>query len=206
MSRTRSISDEALLDKALPVFWKRGYAATSLRDLTEATGLSSAALYHRFEDKDGIFVEVLRRYADQDLSPLLSRLQACDDPLAAVRGFFDALLAMTDADPARRGCLLVNTAVDGAPVSESVRALVRERLNKVEAFFRAQLKRAQRAGQLDAEFDVAAHAGLLLGTVLALRVLGRLDPDRARLRRMVRQALAPLTTQRQITSRRRSTR
>ncbi|MDE2344299.1 MAG: TetR/AcrR family transcriptional regulator [Betaproteobacteria bacterium] len=204
MARTRSISDDALLDKALPVFWERGYAATSLRDLTQVTGLSSAALYHRFEDKDGIFVEVLRRYADQGLSPLLARLRACDNPLTAVRGFFDALLAMTNADPAHRGCLLVNTALDGAPISERARALVRERLNHVEAFFLMQLRRAQKSGQLDRGFDAAAYATVLLGTVLALRVLGRLDPDHTRLRRMVRQALAPLVTRRQTTSRRRS--
>jgi TetR/AcrR family transcriptional repressor of nem operon len=204
MARTRSISDDALLDKALPVFWERGYAATSLRDLTQVTGLSSAALYHRFEDKDGIFVEVLRRYADQGLSPLLARLQACDNPLTSVRGFFDALLAMTNADPAHRGCLLVNTALDGAPIPERARALVRERLNHVEAFFLMQLRRAQKSGQLDRGFDAAAYATVLLGTVLALRVLGRLDPDHTRLRRMVRQVLAPLVTRRQTTSRRRS--
>ncbi|MDE2344294.1 MAG: TetR/AcrR family transcriptional regulator [Betaproteobacteria bacterium] len=206
MARTRSISDDALLDKALPVFWERGYAATSLRDLTQVTGLSSAALYHRFEDKDGIFVEVLRRYADQGLSPLLARLRARDNPLTAIRGFFDALLAMTNADPAHRGCLLVNTALDGAPISERARALVRERLNHVEAFFLMQLRRAQKSGQLDRELDAAAYATVLLGTVLALRVLGRLDPDHTRLRRMVRQTLAPLVTRRQTTSRSRSAR
>jgi len=192
MSRARRIADDAVLDRALAVFWRSGYAATSLRALAEATGLGAAALYHRFADKDGLFLAALRRYADQGLGERLARLAAMDAPLAAIRSFFDDLVELSANDPERRGCLLVNTALDGATLSDAARAEVRARLGEVEGFFRARLLHARAAGQLDPAIDPDATAEALLGTVFAIRVLARLDPEPARLRRLAAHALAPL--------------
>ena len=192
MSRSRTIDDEIVLDRAMAVFWQRGYAATSMRDLSEATGLGAAALYHRYHDKDGLFVEALRRYADEGLVERLARLSALQEPRAAISGFFDELIDMSVNDRDRRGCLLVNTVLDGATMSQAARDLVRKRLGDVEAFFRAQLQRAREAGRIGLEIDPGHAAEALLGTVLAIRVMARLDPDHGRLRRLAYTALASL--------------
>lgn len=192
MPRTRMLSDETILERAIGVFWQNGYAGTSLRDLTLATGLSSAALYHRFIDKDGLFVEALRRYADEGLVERLARLSAARDPLRAIDDFLDELIAMSLADPHHRGCLLVNTALDGAAMSDEARTLVRTRLGEVERFFAERLKQAVADGALDPETDIAATATALLGTVFAIRVMARLDPNPKRLRALADHAIASL--------------
>lgn len=192
MPRTRTLPDETVLERAIGVFWQNGYAGTSLRDLTQATGLSSAALYHRFTDKDGLFVEALRRYADEGLVERLARLSAAADPLCAIGVFLDELIAMSLADPQHRGCLLVNTALDGASMSDEARALVRTRLGEVEHFFAGRLKQAVADSALDANTDVAATATALLGTVFAIRVMARLDPNPTRLRTLADHAIASL--------------
>lgn len=192
MSRTRALSDDTVLQRAIGVFWKSGYAGTSLRDLTQATGLSAAALYHRFTDKDGLFVEALRRYADDGLVERLARLSASDDGLGAIHDFLDELIIMSLADPDHRGCLLVNTALDGAAMSSAARHLVRSRLGEVEAFFAEQLQRAIAGGMLSPAIDIAGTATALLGTVFAIRVLARLDPDPRRLRALATHAMASL--------------
>ncbi|OYV40651.1 MAG: TetR family transcriptional regulator, partial [Acidocella sp. 20-61-6] len=95
MSRPRTLNDDELLDRARDVFWRQGYAGTSLRDLTNATKLSTAALYNRFGDKAGLFREVLRRYADTGLSnELLPHFAAMPDPRDAVVGFFAELITL----------------------------------------------------------------------------------------------------------------
>jgi len=192
MPRPRQHCDEAILDKALDIFWNRGYAATSMRDLSAACGLSIAALYHRFTDKDGLFVAVLRRYADQGLRERLARLADVRPPLRAIRTFFDELIEMSICDPDRRGCLLVNTALDGAALPDAAGDMVRERLGEIEAFFRVKLHEARSDGSLAPSIKPAAAAESLLGTVLAVRVLARLNPESRRLRRLVRSALGPL--------------
>lgn len=192
MPRTRTLSDDTILERAIGVFWKNGYAGTSLRDLTQATGLSSAALYHRFTDKDGLFVQALRRYADDGLAERLARLSAIADPLDAICNFLGELIALSLADPLHRGCLLVNTALDGAAMSASARQLVRVRLGEVEAFFADRLKSAVARGTLDPKTDVAATATALLGTVFAIRVMARLDPDPKRLQALAEHAIVSL--------------
>jgi len=192
MPRTRTLDDETVLDRATAVFRRRGYAGSSMRDLTEATDLSTAALYHRFNDQEGLFLESLRRYADQGLTDRFARLSALGSPVNAIRTFFDELVDMTAADPDRLGCLLVNTVLDGAATSTAASALVHERLGDVETFFRSSLQRARRAALIEVTIKPAAMAEILLGTVLAIRVLARLDADRARLRRLTDNALLPL--------------
>lgn len=189
MPRIRALSDEVILERAISVFWRRGYADASLRDLTAAIGLSASALYYRFVDKDGLFVAALTRYADEGLVERLARLSAFDDPLQAIRALIDELIALSLADPERRGCLLVNTALDGASMSQAARAVVCERLGEVEAFFATQLRRAVATGALLAETDVAAKAAALLGAVVGVRVLARLDADTKRLRALADHAM-----------------
>ena len=193
MSRSRAIDDEIVLDRAVMLFWQRGYAATSIRDLSVATGLSAAALYHRYHDKDGLFVEALSRYADEGLIERLARLSDLQDPLSAISGFLDELIDMSINDQDRRGCFLVNTVLDGAKLSPAARDMVRKRLGEVETFFRDQLRRAQNKDGIDPEIDPGHAAEALLGTVLAIRVMARLDPDPGRLRRLASTAVASLT-------------
>lgn len=192
MSRHRSIDDGTVLDRALELFWQHGYADTSMRDLTRATGLGSAALYHRFTGKDGLFMETVRRYADRRLHERLSRLTELDEPLEAISRFFDEIVSLSVDDRHRRGCFLVNTAVDGADMSEAARSLVRDRLSEVEAFFRGRLELARERGQLAPDLQPDVIAETLFGTMLAIRVLARLQPDENRLRRLADCALTPL--------------
>lgn len=193
MPRTRSLSDDIVVARATAVFWERGYSATSLRDLTQATGLSSAALYHRFSDKDGLFIEALRKYAEEGLRQRIERVSEFRDPLGAIRDFLDELVSVSLSDPHHRGCLLVNTALDGAPISPEARDLVRERLSDVERFFSECLARAVAEGNLAPETNVVASATALLGTVFAIRVMARLDPEPIRLRALADQALVSLS-------------
>lgn len=190
MPRTRTLPDEVVLERAAAIFWQQGYAGTSLRDLQQATGLSSAALYNRFSDKDGLFIEVLRQYADKGLRERIQRLSAYSDPLVAIYAFYDELLKLSLTDPDHKGCLLINTALDGAAIAPEVRAFVQGCMNELEAFFLTLLNRACTQGLLASCSDLTNTATALVGTVLGLRVLARLDPDSIRLQALVKHNLA----------------
>ncbi len=191
MARPRMVSDATVLDRAVGVFWRHGYADASLRDLTGATGLSAASLYHRFGDKDGLFSAALAHYADHGLTARLADLANCDEPLDAIERFFAEIVGLSIDDPDRLGCFLVNTALDGGAMSAQARALAWARLREVEAFFRERI--AALAVRHDVPtFDPVSSAESLMAIVLAIRVLARLEPERARLKRLVDHALAPL--------------
>ena len=64
MGRPKNFSREEVLEKAMPVFWTRGFSDTSLQDLERATGVNKSGLYAEFRDKEDLFVECLRHYLD----------------------------------------------------------------------------------------------------------------------------------------------
>ncbi len=189
MPRPRLLEDGLVLDRALTVFWRRGYAATSVRELSQATGLGAAALYNRFTDKDGLFVEALHRYAEEGMTRRLARLSALADPARAITGYLDELIDLSVKDEARCGCMLVNTALDGATVPPAALEFVRRCFGEIEAFFHIQLRRLDLAG---AGIDLAALEQSLFSAMVTIRVLARLDPDRERLQRVADSALTPL--------------
>ena len=193
MPRPREFDDEVALDAAIECFWRRGLEATSIRTLSEATGLSQPSLYNAFGDKRALFMRSLERYAQLSMRDRIKRLEEGADPVEAVRRFFRELVARSLADPDRRGCLIVNSALDVAPHDAELKAVIASYLKEIESFFRRCLERARHQEMLAPGIDTADTARLLLGVVLGLRVAARARPERALLEGMVRPALSILT-------------
>lgn len=195
MPRPREFEEEDVLDAAAECFWRRGLAATSVRDLSEATGLSQPSLYNAFGDKQQLFARSLERYAAQSMRARISRLEKTHAPADAIRAFFRELVARSLADPDRRGCLIVNSALEVAPHDAAMRRVIGAYLAELEAFFLRCLERARDEGSLAAGHDVADLARQFLGLLLGLRVAARARPQRELLEGMLRASLAVLDTQ-----------
>ena len=169
-------------------FWEHGYAASSMRDLGEAMGLGAASLYNAFGDKRALFTRCLDRYLDANMRERIARHEANNPPRAAIEAFFAESVKRSLAD--RRGCLLVNTALEIAPHDAEVGEVVAARLGELEGFFRRCVVRGQRDGTIARSHPPRDLARLLLTTAMGLRVLARARPEPALLRGAVRQALS----------------
>lgn len=192
MARPRSFAENQVVDAAMQHFWQHGYAATTVRDLAIATGLGAASLYNAFGTKRVLFLRVVERYLDEGLRPRIARLAALDNAHTAIATFLDDIAVRSLADPARRGCLLVNTALEVAPHDAEIGAIVSARLGELEAFLAERVHTGQMQGTVNRSRDPADLARLLVTTIMGLRVLARVQPDRALLHGAVRQALALL--------------
>lgn len=196
MARPREFKDDEALDAAIGCFWKRGLAATSMRDLAKATGLNQPSLYNAFGDKHTLFTRALHRYAECSMRERITRLEGTHAPAEAIRAFFSELIHRTLTDTDRRGCMIVNTALEVGPHDIELRAAIVTYLGEIEAFFRRSLQRARDNRQIAPGVDPDDTARLLLGLLLGLRVAARAKPDRALLEGMVRPALALLAAPR----------
>jgi TetR/AcrR family transcriptional repressor of nem operon len=192
MSRPRGFNEEAALDAAMACFWRHGYTATSVRDLGAAMGLGAASLYNSFGGKRQLFTRVLDRYLDNNMRARVARLTTTMSPRAAIQTFFDEVVAASLADSSRRGCLLVNSALEIAPHDAELGETIADRLAEIEGFFRGRVSAAQAEGEAAPNKDPAEIAHLLLAAILGLRVLARARPEPALLRSIARQALAML--------------
>jgi TetR/AcrR family transcriptional repressor of nem operon len=192
MPRPREFDETVALEAAMECFWQRGYEATSLRDLTASMGLTAPSLYNAFGDKEELFARALERYLDRTTRDRLRRLEDTLAPKEALRRFFAEIVEHSVKDRQRKGCFLVNSALEVAPHHAACRAVISEQFGEIEAFFKKCILAAQADNTVPPHVDVGGTARLFLGVLLGVRVLARTKPNRDVLEGVVRPALALL--------------
>lgn len=168
----KSFNEETALEKAMQVFWEKGFEPASIADLLAGTGLNRGSLYNAFGGKRQLFVKALLRY-DRDRQAMLAKLEALDNPKKAIATFFDTTVAKTVADPDHKGCFLFNTALEITTHDEEVNEIVTNGVREIEAFFRRSIEVGQARGDMPKGLDPEATAKTLLALIVAIRVLGR---------------------------------
>ncbi len=192
MARPREFDEATALEAAIECFWHRGYEATSVRDLADKMGISAPSLYNTYGDKHALFVQALERYLDHSTRARITRLEDSLPPKQAVRRFIDEIIERSVNDRERRGCFLINSALEVAPHDKRLGSLIAGRLAEIEAFFYRSIKAAQAEGDVPKDRSARDIARLLLGVLLGIRVLARSKPERALLEGVARPALALL--------------
>jgi TetR/AcrR family transcriptional repressor of nem operon len=170
MARPRQFDVDKALDRAMGVFWLKGYEGTSLQDLLKAMKIARGSLYKAFEDKRSVYLAALDRYDKTEVEEGIAFLRdpKAGDGFARVR----AMLEGAKDDAARRGCFLCNAAVDLARSDSDVEAKVSSMFRRLEKGIATALKQSRRASRWSAKrrADTAAY---ILNTYLGLRVLAR---------------------------------
>ncbi len=193
MARPREFDEAVVLEAAMQCFWAQGYAATSVRDLAGQMGITGASLYNAFGDKRSLYRRALGYYLEQSVRDRVGRLDLLE-PLPAIRAFFGEIIERSVTDARRRGCLLVNAALEMAPYDADFRTIVAAELAFIEAFFCRSIAAGQVNGTITTSQPADALAKLLLSVLLGLRVLARTRPERAVLEGAVAGVMGLLTT------------
>jgi TetR/AcrR family transcriptional regulator, transcriptional repressor for nem operon len=193
MARPKAFDAAAALDSATQCFWERGYDGSSVRDLANRMGINVASLYNAFSDKRSLYRHSLEYYVDHSFRERVGRLEGHLPPLQAIGAFLSEIIERSLADPKRKGCLLVNSALELAPHDPEFEQIVAGILVQVEAFFRRCIEAGQGDGTITRAQPAEDLARLLLGTLVGLRVLARARPERELLEGMVRPVLAMLS-------------
>jgi len=194
MARPREFDEETVLDAATERFWNNGYEATSMRDLAEHTGMTTPSLYNAFGDKRAIYRLVLDRYVRRALETCSAIFGSDDPPVRALERYFDATIDEALADGLRKGCFVVNTALEMASHDQDFRDVVTKVFDEIERHVRDCVAAGQRDGSILTSQAPADIARLALSTILGLRVLARTNPDRELLTGVVRPFFALLKT------------
>ena len=189
MAGVKQFDRDEVLDRAMTVFWERGYEATSIQDLVEATGLNRGSLYATFNDKKQLFLAVLGRYADRVGNPLLVELTD-PNPRRAVERMFAAILRRTSDPTQPRGCLITNTALECPRSGDDISRTIAAWVGQQESALYQVLLRAQAEGSLDRARDCRALARFFVGVAQGLNVVHKAMADPTVLQDMVRVAMS----------------
>lgn len=192
MARPREFDEDTVLEAATQRFWSEGYEATSMRDLADSTGVTTASLYNAFGDKRALYRLVLDRYIRLALTACAENFDGERPALSALERYFDALIEEALADALQKGCFVVNTALEVAPHDADFRDLVRSVFDQIEKYLRDCIVSGQSDGTIRTRLPAADLARLFLGATLGIRVLARTSLERELLSGVVRPLFALL--------------
>jgi TetR/AcrR family transcriptional repressor of nem operon len=173
MPRPKEFNPDDAVEKAMQVFWHKGYESTSMEDLLGAMDLNRGSLYDTFGDKRQLFLKVVDRYCTTVVGSKFALLDQPGPALPTLRGFIHGMLEGALADPQRRGCLIANTVMELSPHEKEIAGTLRQTLKMLEdAFFRV-LDRAKQQGELNSQKDSRALARflttMLQGTIVMIK-------------------------------------
>lgn len=177
--RPRGFDPEAAVERAMGVFWSRGYHGTALPDLLRATRLSRGSLYAAFGGKHALFLRALDRYIADALARTDVELGPHGAPVDGLRTFLAGYVERTSGANGRRGCLLVATAMELAGHDPEVERRIGSFFKALEVKVAGALARAKAAGELATGVEPASAARILVCFVEGLRVVGKTGPTPA---------------------------
>jgi TetR/AcrR family transcriptional repressor of nem operon len=190
MPRPREFDEEKALDRAMRVFWRQGYEATSMQDLLRAMRLSKSSFYETFRGKRTCFLRSLERFERTQAVQAVIDVDA-DVPARTTIARILGLLVERAVDE-RHGCMFGKSAVELAHRDPQVRRRAATAIKGLEDTFHRIVRRGQKTGEIERARDARALARSLTATFYGLQVMGNADVSRAVLRDVVRTSLAAL--------------
>ena len=179
-----------MLKKALDCFWKKGYEATSTRDLAKAMGISYGSVYNTFRDKRTLYLAALDLYISSYADTVVEEIDRATSARTTLTQLLEQTVeaSATDASGCFAGNAILSLAHRDAEVARKVRAM-----NKtIEQAIERLLTRAQQAGEIDLNHDPTDVAYFIINTLSGIRLTARLSRDQSKLQRMAKVALSVL--------------
>lgn len=193
MARPKSFQTDEVLDRAIGVFWEKGYDAASVDDLTKAMGINRFSMYNEFGDKHGLFVAAMRKYHDEWRETSLAAMHASAGGLDAIAAMLNTGVDAALAHATQRcGCVMVLTAVTQAPHDPEVASLVAEHHSAHVEALESMLAKAEERGELAPGASARDGARFLAAVAQGLIVSAAGGQTRAALRKTVRHAIDSL--------------
>lgn len=187
--RPLSFDRDAALGSAMHLFWRHGYEATSIADLTSAMGITPPSLYAAFGDKRRLFLEAVQRYLG-GLDAIEQKIAVAPTAHDAARDLLVAAALGDTRDDAPPGCLLASSLVSSSTEADAVRESLAAIRRNIEAALRARIEREIREGILPSGSDAEILAGHVFAVIQGMSTLAKDGASRTKLLGIVDRVMA----------------
>lgn len=191
MARTKEFDEDAVLLKAMRLFWEQGYEKTSMMDLVSYMGVHKRSMYDSFGDKHSLYIKALKRYSEmmnQSVKRIINGSISANETIRLVL----EMAIRRDEEEFPKGCLMVNTAVELAPHDAESRALVNESLTYIEQLIRELIEAGQQSGEFDKTLNAEWLSCYFNNAFTGLRVLAKTTDDREKLKQIIETTMSIL--------------
>ena len=192
MARTKEFNETEVLDKAVDLFWIKGYNATSANDLVDTLGLSRSSLYSTYGDKRTLFIKSLKRYREKHVGAMLEMVEKSTNTAATIAKIFDLVIKQDIRVKVPKGCMMVNSAIELAPHDNEIAKIVQENENDIEEALKIAIERGKERGDITSKHNSGSLAKFLYNNVSGLRVALKSKVDKSNLQEVVKLSLSVL--------------
>jgi TetR/AcrR family transcriptional regulator, transcriptional repressor for nem operon len=190
--RPRDFDEGDVLDRAVDIFWRQGYEATSLDQLLAAMKLGKGSMYHNFGNKREVFKLALDRFMHNFTSWFTTEIGKAKDPIDFIRDFF-MTIPRQDINDHRKGCFLGNTVAELACIDPGLEKMAVKHLATIEHTFHKYIKEAQANGRLKSKENAKLIARHLINLWNGLNITRRMYPDQQELLPLIKLQLSILS-------------
>ncbi|MGR3813015.1 MAG: TetR/AcrR family transcriptional regulator [Cognatishimia activa] len=173
MAGAKSYKREDLLDRAIELFRRQGYAGTSTAELVEELGVNRKSMYAEFGSKQDLFEAALERYSAVNLTRVLAPIEDPTANVASIKSAFDSYASGIDGKFNGLGCLMANTAVERAALDPGSAKFVDAYLSRLQAGFRQALENGKDQDAVNPAADLDALASYFAMSVVGVSAMIR---------------------------------
>jgi AcrR family transcriptional regulator len=185
--------------KATDLFWKKGFHATSMRDLQEKIDMRPGSIYASFGSKEGLFKAALHCYADASRARIQDQVEKTPSPLAALKGFIRNAVLGIEGRPPNEMCMLVKTVLELTEDNADLQQEAKDLLKGLERYFAELLQQAQQDQELDPTLDAQRLARFLQMQLIGMRAYARANNNREQVEQLLEDAFSLLKQPHQST-------
>jgi TetR/AcrR family transcriptional regulator, transcriptional repressor for nem operon len=179
MARTKEFDEASVLEKAVQLFWCKGYNGASAQDIVDELGISRSSLYDTFGDKRSLFLRSLKTYRDKTSTDLITMINESNNILQTVRQILHHVAKDSSQDKAVKGCFMVNSAVELAPHDKDVAKIVDQNMKSIESALSKALKKGQDQGIISDKHAPTTMARFIFNCISGLRVAAKSGATKA---------------------------
>ncbi len=192
MGRTKQFDERQALMSAMLVFWDKGYEASSVQDIEQATGLNRTSLYNAFGNKRAIFDRVMSCYKESVMSALFAELDGAPDIKEGIRRLLNGALDIHFDEDNPGGCLVVLSILESGQHDEQSQASMQQTIHDLKSALQARLSKAKKSGELSKGLDAGSTATTITTTMAGMMVMGKANFTRTALKKTINQVVSLL--------------
>jgi TetR/AcrR family transcriptional repressor of nem operon len=192
MARTKDFDESEVLNKAVSVFWLKGYNGTSMQDLVDSLGISRSSLYDTYGDKHTLYLKALEFYQNTSGSAMYNIATNATSSREAIKQLLELVVNNLLSDKQHKGCFMVNAEVEVAPHDIEVRDMLCKNEKQIEEAFHLAIQKGQQSGEITNRQDAMAITRFFLTTIKGIQVSAKSTTDKAYFDDIIKTALSVL--------------
>ncbi len=177
MARTKDFDETEVLNRAMNIFWSRGYNATSMEDLVSGLGISRSSLYDTYVDKHTLFIKALKNYNQLNHLKIQEIINRNGPAKETMRILIEMVTTGISSGKKQTGCLMVNAEVEVAPFDKEVNKLVCRNYEELEELFYQVIEKGKKKGEIKTRQDTKSLARFILNAVKGMQVTAKTISD-----------------------------